>query len=381
MTRMTPDQEFPAATRQTYMIVDDVDPTTGALIGAVNSLLRYRRVITVFVAICVAATIVYGLTSKRTFTSSGSFILQSRSSAASGLTGLAVQFGVAVPGNEANQSPQFFADLIGSREILVGILDSLVESTAGSGGRRLIDVLDVVGASEAARRDEAVRTLSNIVTPSVNQRTGLVRVAAQTESSTLSRDIVGLLLRAISRFNVQRRQSQAAAEEQFNEKRLADAQAELRSAEEDLRYFMERNRDYRNSPALQFQQERLSRRVSQKEELYLSLARAYDQARVESVRDTPALMIVESPAVPTRPDSRGILKNATLALFVGATIGIFVALTLGLITRTTRSNTDVSREFESLGRDTLADLRRPWRFLMPARTRAIRHTHDRDSLT
>jgi hypothetical protein len=88
------------------------------------------------------------------------------------------------------------------------------------------------------------------------------------------------------------------------------------------------------------------------------------------------MMIVEPPAVPTRPDSRGIIKNAILALFVGATIGIFIALTLGLITRATRRNSEVSREFESLGRATLADLRHPWRFFLPTRRRTIGHGHN-----
>src|SRR3712207_7894583 len=49
----------------------------------------------------------------------------------------------------------------------------------------------------------------------------------------------------------------------------------------------QRNRDYRNSPELTFQQERLSREVSRVQQLYGRLSEAYEQAKIEEVRDTP----------------------------------------------------------------------------------------------
>jgi len=89
------------------------------------------------------------------------------------------------------------------------------------------------------------------------------------------------------------RQSQAAAERGFTEERMAEAQEELRAAENELQRFLQNNRQFQNSPELVFQHDRLQRRVAMRQQVYTSLVQSYEQARIDEVPNTPVITVVE----------------------------------------------------------------------------------------
>ena len=100
-------------------------------------------------------------------------------------------------------------------------------------------------------------------------------------------------------FNLNNRQQQAGAERAFIEKRLADAQSQLSNAENNLQAFLTENRDFRSSPTLQLEFDRLNRTVASRQSLYNSLAASYEQ---------------------------GGLHNGGLALFVASGAAVFLNL-------------------------------------------------------
>ncbi|HEX5635067.1 MAG TPA: hypothetical protein VFX50_17610, partial [Gemmatimonadales bacterium] len=57
-----------------------------------------------------------------------------------------------------------------------------------------------------------------------------------------------------------------------------------------------------------------------------SLRQAYEQARLEEVRDTPTITVVEDALLPARPDSRKLVQKLALALAVGLLFGAFAVL-------------------------------------------------------
>src|SRR5258705_10863226 len=81
-----------------------------AFVEVANAILRRRRVVawtaTSLFALVIAAT----LLRPRVYTAGASFIPQAGQQA-SGLSGIAAQFGLAVPAGEATQSPDFYANL------------------------------------------------------------------------------------------------------------------------------------------------------------------------------------------------------------------------------------------------------------------------------
>src|SRR5207302_3590136 len=104
-------------------------------------------------------------------------------------------------------------------------------------------------------------------------------------------------------FNTKSRQSQARERRKFIEQRLADGEGELRTAEESLRTFYERNRSWQQSPQLVFEEGRLRRQVDLRQEVQRTLRREYETARIEEVNDTPVITVIEPATLPTQPSA------------------------------------------------------------------------------
>jgi uncharacterized protein involved in exopolysaccharide biosynthesis len=153
---------------------------------------------------------------------------------------------------------------------------------------------------------------------SVDQKSGLVRIELQLPDAVMSRDVIRAVIAEVDSFNLKSRQSQASQERRFTEQRLAEAQTEKRRAEDELQAFLQRNRDFRSSPQLSFAYDRLADNVALRQQLYTSIAQAFEQARIEEVRDTPVITVVEAPMLPARPDQspygRAITACVLLAL-------------------------------------------------------------------
>jgi uncharacterized protein involved in exopolysaccharide biosynthesis len=124
--------------------------------------------------------------------------------------------------------------------------------------------------------------------------------------------------------------------------------------------FLQRNRDYANSPELTFRQERLARDISLQQDVYSTLAQSFEKAKIEEVRDTPALTLIDQPERPAEPDRRGLAKKAVLALILGGILGVGIALVREGFGRAHGPGSEELREFRALGRATFDQLQ-PWR--------------------
>ena len=59
------------------------------------------------------------------------------------------------------------------------------------------------------------------------------------------------------------------------------------------------------------------RQVELRQDLYLSLSKQLESARIEEVNDTPTITTIDSPFASTRPDGPGILALAVIGLVIG----------------------------------------------------------------
>jgi uncharacterized protein involved in exopolysaccharide biosynthesis len=192
-------------------------------------------------------------------------------------------------------------------------------------------------------------------------QTGTVRVRVQTESAARSESIAVRLLELINRFNLESRQSQAAAERRFIEGRVAEARGDLNAAEARLRVFLEGNRAVGNSPQLMLQRDRLTREVTMKQALFTTLSEAYEQARIEEVRNLAVITVIERPFRPVQPDPRGLAGRVAVALFVGLVAAIFLALCREALRRSRDTQPGNYADVRSELRRTMMDLRYPFR--------------------
>jgi len=174
-----------------------------------------------------------------------------------------------------------------------------------------------------------------------------VFLGVTTHHRALSAAVDTRFIEYLNEFNAKQRESQARARRQFIEQRIGDGEGELHAAEDDLRRFHERNRAWQESPDLSAAEGRLRRQVDVYQEVYLTLRRDYEQARIEEVNDTPVITVVD-PAVPPQKSSRSRLVMVLLALAFGGVIGVLGALGGSHLDRVRREEPDRYREFTTL---------------------------------
>lgn len=322
------------------------------LTDLLNVLLRHRRLVLAPALLLLVLSIGLSIGQKQTWTSVSSFAPQTGNRNA-GLSGLAAQFGVAIPQGGAGQSLEFYSELISSHELLLRIAETRyqVRTDTGQVNGTLLDLYRVKAPNADMRRELVVERLGREMRATTEPLTGLVRVHVTAPWPTLAADINRQMLALVNEFNLTTRRSQALEERKFAGERLAEVRGELRAAEDRLADFLRRNRAFRNSPELNFQYERLSRQVQFQQDLYTTLAQGYEQAKIEEVRTTPVISVIEQPRVPVKPNPRGRVKRAALSIILGLTIGVLLAFLREAVQRQRRAGTPAYRELEqNLGR-------------------------------
>jgi len=326
----------------------------------INLVLAVRHRLIVVVFLSVILTMAVSLRLGREWQSTSSFSPKASKASAGNISGIAAQFGLAVPSGEATQSPAFYADLLTSKELLSTIADANYVLVAGRDTVRgtLTDILHAKGDTPALRREDALRVLApNIVAfPAV--KTGVVRLTVTADFPDLAYQINRNLLQQLDSFNLIRRQSQAAAERRFAGDRVGDARKELAQSEERLQGFLQRNREYRTESSLAFERERLTRDVNMQQQVYTTLVLAFEQARLDEVRDTPLLTVIEHPSVPVLPKSRRLAIKLVVGAFLGALIVILIEGLRRYLAGARSAHPQDFAEFDRLRGETRPSLRR-----------------------
>jgi len=243
---------------------------------------------------------------------------------ASGLAGLAAQFGVSALPAEGDPLG-FYTLLLTSRELLRSAVPGpyLLEGDSVT----LVQAFDIDRDLPATEQEmAAVRVLEDNVTATASAEAGVVMLYVRAQEPALAVQINRRLLELVNDFNLRKRSSQARTEREFVQGRLEAARAELIDAETRLAGFLERNRTYETSPQLRFEADRLEREVRLHEEVVASLAQSYEQARIDEVRTTPLITVIDTPEVNVY--RQGLVVPVLMGLVVG--FGLALLLVAGL---------------------------------------------------
>jgi uncharacterized protein involved in exopolysaccharide biosynthesis len=249
------------------------------------------------------------------------------------LSGVASQLGLPGAG-DASESPGFYAELIRSRELRTRLLQSRFEDprTAAEGdSATLLDIMDIRKTDRQRALEIGIKRLDKTVRPNVDNKTNLVVVTVDAKWPDLSAAIANRTVDYVNGFNLEQRQSRGRAKRIFTEGRLKTAQGDLDAAEERLRAFYEKNREWRSAPMLTFEEARLRRRIDASSDLYMTLRREFETARISEANDAPVITRVDS-AVPPRKKQwpQPVLVLPTVA-FVGCLLGVLVAAAATLL--------------------------------------------------
>jgi uncharacterized protein involved in exopolysaccharide biosynthesis len=223
-----------------------------------------------------------------------------RTSMPAGIAGLAAQFGLPLELGGGASSPQYYADLLQSREVLEALLlTPFAVADASSRRETLLEQLDFSGDTDALRVFKAVRYLRKH-TDIDAAKSGIITVGLTLPRAQLAADATNRLVDLVNAFNIERLQFQSRQQRVFTERRLKEVEGELRAAERDQLAFLERNRTVTGSPALQAEATRLQRVVQAKQEVFLTLTRSFEEARIAEAKDVPTVTIIDHAAPPAR---------------------------------------------------------------------------------
>lgn len=268
------------------------------------------------VALCVA--VVVAVVRQKSYTARASFVGEQDRvrSLPAGLTSLAGQFGLGI-GGDAGRSPQFYRNLVETSGILIAILDSVVQVAPGD-SVSVRGLLRGEANNSRANLDRLLRRLRTDVSAQVDPRTAVVTLMVSAKTPTAAEGVAGLLIRSIKHFNVTTRQLQAGELRIFLESRVADALQGLHEAEDELRTFYQRNRRLGDSPQLMFEETRMKRQIELRQELYTTLSRELESARIDEVNDTPTITVIDPPLASSRPNGPSIVALAAIGALLGA---------------------------------------------------------------
>jgi uncharacterized protein involved in exopolysaccharide biosynthesis len=328
------------------------DPGTAGIspLRVANVILRSWRFVVLLPAVVAMTVGLIVLAQGRQYTSSVVFVPNSSASGLAQLAGLASKFGLPIPSQGSQQSPEFYADLVTNPSFLRTVASQrfIVTKDGRGNAGSLAQILRIDEPAPELALSRAVTQLHDeIVRSSSSVRSSMVTVSAQTESPELSQEIASALLKELQESDVKSRQFLADAERQFMEDRVAASQKELRLAEDQLQQFLEANREYRQDPKLAFAHDRLQRQVDMRQDVYTGLVQSFETARLEAIRNTPSISVVIPPLRALEPDKRNLVLKSLAAAVAAFLIATFLVIVKDSLLGRASDRSD-AEEFASL---------------------------------
>ena len=302
-----------------------------SLLALARVMWRHRRATVGFPLVVALATGIVAVLLPPVYTATTTFVPEASSEGhlPTGIAGLATQFGISL-GSEASKSPKFYAEVVRSRQLMEHVLlseyvDPRRVPASPTDSTSLLRILGLPGRSSADSLYRGVRKLNGLVSVAVDAQTGIVNLSVDGRYPDLAAAVANRFVAYLNEFNTEYRESQAREQRRFVEQRLADGERVLQDAEEDLRTFYQRNRSWQQAAQLTFEEGCLRRIVDVRQELYLTLNREYEQARMQEVNDTPVITVIDVAAPPVRRSRPQRTLLVLLGLVLGAMVGTFWA--------------------------------------------------------
>ena len=258
------------------------------------------------------------------------------------LGGLASQLGLAGVGG-STESIHFYGQLLRSSDLLRAVVAQPLEVDGQSPS--LLDLYGGQGTEEARLR-EAVRVLGDKMTIGLEPESSLLTLRTRAPTEALAVATNEALLTQLDVFNQERRQSRAGAERRFLQERLEETRAELELAETELAAFIESNRRFQESPGTALEVEQLRRRVMMASNKNLSLTENFERARLDEVRNTPVITVLENPAGTVRSTGRR-KRDGLFGLLLGTILAVGWVAVAEYLARERAARPEL---FEELGR-------------------------------
>lgn len=328
-----------------------------SLMDAVNSLLRRRWLIIVGVLACVFLTGVYLKLQDPIFQATVSF-RPSRTQDMSSRIDRA--FGTAsYDPYEADTLTEYYSNLLTSRPLLERVIRKKFAVGPEKKEADLISYYRAEGPDDETRLSEAIRLVQQNMKISSPRQVGYGRppsIMSATFSSKdprLAADIANEILAVLIKYIQDIKDTKAAQSRLFIENQLADTQKLLREAETAQASFLASNKKI-VTPDLEAERDRLKRNVTVQEEVFITLKKQLELAKIEEQEKRPSIEIINQ-AIPPRSRSwPAIRKSVTIAGFLSLFLFCGLAIALDLVRKIDLSraeNTEFKKNVAAVRQD------------------------------
>jgi uncharacterized protein involved in exopolysaccharide biosynthesis len=259
--------------------------------------------------------------------SSGSKLAGGLASSAGALGGLAAQLGMGAT-LDPSESPNFYTQLMQSRELLTRLLKSRFADPRTESPRdsvALLELLRIRQKDPQRKLELGIKQMSKDISGNYDPKTNLVWIDVDAEWPELSAAVANRTIDLVTAFNKEQRTSRTRTKRLFLEGRVTLARAELQSVEAKHRAFYDQNRLWRSSPELMFEEKQLQRDEDQAADLYVTLQRQYESALLDEVNDAALITVVDSAVPPRKAQWPRYFLLLASTLIAGLILGFLVA--------------------------------------------------------
>tara|TARA_B000000475_G_scaffold44558_2_gene33535 strand:- start:14177 stop:15352 length:1176 start_codon:yes stop_codon:yes gene_type:complete len=261
------------------------------------------------------------------------FPADNTSSGTDQLQSLALTAGINIGRSDQNYN---ITDVAKSRRIAEKVIVNKWENTV-DGNQNLINYwnfeekgylskLFKTTVSDENTLNSAIEKYFSLLSVNEDRRTGLIQVNIEMESPFLAAEIANFIGSQIQIYIQKQNSAQAAKEKLFISDRLVVVKSELEDLEDNLKNFKERNRGYEASAELFMKFSQKLREVEAKQQVYVTLQKQLELARINEVKQTPIINILDEAKPPvnkSRP-SRAII--VLLSMFAGFIFSLSISI-------------------------------------------------------
>lgn len=231
-------------------------------------------------------------------------------------------------GAQAKDPIDILADIVKTNTFLKVIAAKPYYSARLGRPANLMEIYRIKGETQALKDYYLIESLKKKIDFSTDKHSGVLYIEVTTPEPQLCKDLADTLIADLNAYYRRLVSSKKSSYREFLENRVNEAGESLKESEDHLRTFKERNLLSTNSPDIFLQQARYQRDMHINEELFLTLRKEYEMAKLDEHKDMPAVDVLDAPEVPifkTAPMKR---KIVTFFVFVGLLAGAALAIAL-----------------------------------------------------
>ncbi len=294
-----------------------------------NVLYKQRRDIGIITGMVVLGALVYCLLAHPIYRATSTLLpanisQKQMSSQISGLADMAKSLGFG--SFDENNPLSLYPSILESRLIKTEILHKKFKSRKFKEPQPLYAIMGIKGKNQASIDHEGFLALSKNTSVGLDRKTGIITLTVEAYEPQLAADITNAFIDELKEYNSKLRTKHTRQNRIFIEGRLNETKQQLTAAENKLKIFRESNKRITNSPELQMELGRLLREVRIKEEVYLTLNKQYELAKIDEQKSTPVINILDKAIPPVEKSKPPRRKIILFALLFGIVSGIGWAL-------------------------------------------------------